>query len=118
MKVREVGNAALHVGVGAALTALVCWNLWFMVLATFLFATLREQAQHRYIINLHQQFSMTPDFPVHKVTKRTFWDWSWLKWHHVFEIAQWVVGSVLGVLAVECFVHRHTVGLAIINAIG
>ena len=72
MKKRETISLALHVTVAAALAALVCWNHWFMVLATFIYAALREQAQHRYILTDW----LTPLEGMHPYTvkKRTSFD--------------------------------------------
>jgi len=99
MKKREIGNAALHVGIGAALAALVCWNHWFMVLATFIYAFLREQAQHRWIIGP----ANLPGYKYYVAEKRTFFDFGWLGRKQVSEIAQWVIGSALACGVWECF---------------
>lgn len=93
MSTRETVNFILHVIVGAALAALVCWNSWFIVLATFIYAFLREQAQHRWII---AESSFTPSllsFKLYSVTKRTFFDFSWVTVRRMFEVLQWVVGA-------------------------
>jgi hypothetical protein len=100
MKKREITNLILHVCVGYSLALLVCWNSWFIVLATFIYAFLREQAQHRYEITKHQQFSMEPDFPVYKVEKQTFF--GWITTHRMFEVLQWTAGAALARL-LWCF---------------
>jgi hypothetical protein len=102
MKKREVGNLFLHLGVGAALAALVVWNHWFVVLATFVYAFLREQAQHRWVIDLASPGVPDQGDPrTYYVEKRTFFDFSWLGWRQAFEIGQWVLGAVLGCLTWE-----------------
>ena len=83
MKKREVGNLVAHIVVGGALAALVCWNVWFMVLATFIYAALREQAQHRYIITPEPGLK-----PLVRAEKRTFWDFGWMTWHRIWEVLQ------------------------------
>lgn len=92
MKKREIGNLALHVVVGGAITALVMYQPLFIILATFIYASLREQAQHRYIL------TQAPDSRCAKyftAEKRTFFDFGWLGKKQVFEIAQWTVGSAV-----------------------
>jgi hypothetical protein len=91
VKKREAINTTLHIVVGAALAALVCFNFWFAVLATFIYAFLREQAQHRWILKKHMQFSMEPDFPVYTRQKQTFF--GWITGHRIWEVFQWTLGA-------------------------
>lgn len=102
MKKREAWNLIYHVLGGGALTALVCWNLWFMVLATFIYAFLREQAQHRWMIG--DSFTFQDGSKMFEIEKRTFSDFGWLGWQQVFEILQWTFGST-----VVCTIHHFTV---------
>jgi hypothetical protein len=94
MKKREAWNLVYHTVAGAALAALVAWSIWFMVLATFIYAFLREQAQHRYILTPEPGLK-----PLVRAEKRTFFDFGWLGWRQAFEIAQWTVGAALACLA-------------------
>jgi hypothetical protein len=83
-------NTFLHITVGAALTALVCWNHWFMVSVTFIYAFLREQAQHRYILDKVD----LPNTPIlYRVQRRTFFDFGWMTWHRLWEVFQWTLGA-------------------------
>jgi len=92
-------DIVLHIGVGAVLAALVGWNLWFMVLATFVYAFLREQAQHRYVLIMKEIHIEGGEDGHHQrlyeVDKRGFFDFSWLGGRQVWEIAQWTIGSVV-----------------------
>jgi hypothetical protein len=90
VKKREAISLTLHITVGAALAALVCWNHWFMVLATFIYAWLREQAQHRWVF---------VDGAWGEWRKRTFFDFGWMTGHRIWEVFQWVIGA-----AVVCLV--------------
>jgi hypothetical protein len=85
----------LHITVGAALAALVCWNHWFMVLATFVYASLREQAQHRYILENWSTEEEESDWghKVYKIEKRTFFDFRWMTGHRLWEVFQWTLGA-------------------------
>jgi hypothetical protein len=99
MKKRELGNLCLHIGVGGLLAALVLWSPWFLLSATFVYAWLREQAQHRLIItemgHLH--------YAAYSVEKRTFFDFDWITGHRVWEIFQWVIGALVALVAHEFF---------------
>jgi len=90
VKGREIGNLGLHIGVGGALTALVMWHVLLVNLVVFVFAFLREQAQHRYILTRSKGWAQG----VHAVEKRGFFDFSWLGWKQVREILQWELGSL------------------------
>ena len=92
MKKREIGNLALHVTVGGAFAAAVAWAYWCIIPVTFIWAFLREQAQHRYILT--DTLSGTPRR--YLVKKRTFWDFGWLNRHRFGEVCAWTVGSALG----------------------
>jgi hypothetical protein len=92
MKKREWGNLGLHIGIGGVLTALVMWHILFINFAVFIYASLREQAQHRYEI---ETFTDRGGTKRTRVDKRTFFDFGWLGWHQVWEIAQWVIGSAV-----------------------
>jgi hypothetical protein len=94
MKKREIGNLALHIVVGAALAALVCWHPAFIILATFIYAWLREQAQHRWIIRL------SPHYPkLYEVEKQTFF--GWMTFRRILEVLQWVIGAAVAVGIME-----------------
>jgi hypothetical protein len=99
MKKREALNMVLHIVVGGALAALVIWSYWFLILSTFVYAFLREQAQHRWIIE-------NPDAPIApieqvirwEVRKRTFWDFGWVTSWRMFEVLQWTAGAAAACL--------------------
>lgn len=95
MKKREAYNLVLHVCVGYSLALLVCWNSWFIVLATFIYAFLREQAQHRVGLFLANNCEKAGHFVIYK---RTFFDFGWVTWHRVFEVIQWTIGAALACL--------------------
>ena len=101
MKKREIGNLFLHITVGAALAGLVCWNYWFVILATFIYAWLREQAQHRYILTYtgEQTFEGRMFF----VEKSTFF--GWMTWHRIWEVFQWVLGAALALGGYEIWLR-------------
>jgi hypothetical protein len=102
VKKREAVNLTLHITVGAALAAGVCWNHWFMVLATFVYAFLREQAQHRIEIG-EFIYDAAPENRYHRIKKRTFFDFGWLGWKQVWEIGQWTLGAAVACLVWELF---------------
>jgi hypothetical protein len=83
LKKREAINLGLHIGIGGALAALVMWHPLMIIFDTFIYATLREQAQHRW------------DMDESPPRKRGFFDFGWLGWRQVFEIGQWVIGSAV-----------------------
>lgn len=95
MKTREIGNAFLHLAVGLLLALAASWNHWMLVPVTFIYAFLREQAQHRYILTLHEP---PPEYTLGlwNVQKRTFFDFGWLGKKQAFEIAQWTLGAAIG----------------------
>jgi len=97
MKLRECANAAFHTAGGCALASTVVWSSWFAVLVVFVFAALREQAQHRLRLEEHHYLSREAGHPVYIVEKRGFFDWSWFRWKHAFEIAEWTLGAAGGV---------------------
>jgi hypothetical protein len=98
MKKREAVNLALHIGVGAALAAAVMWHPAFIVLATFIYAWLREQAQHRYILTEATERPRSPgDLQLYVVDKRTFFDFGWMTGHRIWEVFQWTIGSAVAV---------------------
>jgi hypothetical protein len=86
----EPGNFALHFFVPVAMILAVWAYHWYFVLDVAIFAFLREQAQHRYIL------TRIPDERGggHFVEKRTFFDLGWLGWQQVFEIGQWTLGAI------------------------
>ena len=98
MRLREAGNMALHIGVGGALALAVCWSLWMLILGTFIYAFLREQAQHRYELWLY--FSGTD---IYKVKKYSFFDFGWITWHRIWEVLQWTLGAAAAVGAWKLF---------------
>jgi hypothetical protein len=96
VKKREVVNLALHIGVGAALAALVAWHFAWIIFVTFIYAWLREQAQHRYILTRNSGWAQG----VHAVENQTFF--GWMTGHRIWEVAQWVIGAgiVYGILEI------------------
>jgi hypothetical protein len=106
MKKREAVNLALHIGVGAALAALVCWHPAFIILVTFIYAWLREQAQHRWIL---EAYDKDPKSQIlYAATKQTFF--GWMTGHRIWEVFQWVIGAAVAVGIIE-FVRWWSVGL-------
>jgi hypothetical protein len=95
VKKREAVNLTLHITVGAALAALVCWHPAFIILATFIYAWLREQAQHRYILTRSKGWAQG----VHAVENQTFF--GWMTWHRIWEVFQWVIGAAVAVGIME-----------------
>jgi hypothetical protein len=95
MKKRERWNLLLHIAIGGVLAALAMWHPFWIIFDTFIYAFLREQAQHRFI---HGDKLLLDGVPVHTVQKRTFFDFGWLGWKQVFEIGQWTFGSAVVVL--------------------
>ncbi len=95
MKSREIGNLALHVGAGGAITALVMYHPLFIIFATFIYVSLREQAQHRLILIADRETLTTDGKKLFAVEKRTFFDFGWLGKRQMFEIAQWTIGAAL-----------------------
>lgn len=106
MKKREIGNLFLHMGVGGALAGAVLYHHWFLLLATFVYAALREQAQHRYRITSSQVWVVGEQSPVtiHNIEKRTFFDFGWLGGKQVWEIFQWVIGCLVALGVYEFIV--------------
>ena len=102
MKKREITNLILHVCIGYSLALLVCWNHWFIVLATFVYAFLRERAQHRYIFSesytFHPPVEGSTQFVYYRVEKRTFFDFGWVMPHRMFEVLQWTAGAAVACL--------------------
>jgi hypothetical protein len=90
MKKREWGNLGLHIGVGGALTALVMWHVLFINLAVFIYAWLREQAQHLY--DYETEWFPGGSCKLHRVPVGFF---GWMTWHRMFEVFQWVIGSAV-----------------------
>ena len=89
---------ALHMVVAAALAVLILFNHWFIVLATFIYAWLREQAQHRWI--LVENIRLTDDGGrLYRREKSTFF--GWMSWWRMFEVAQWTVGAFVACLVYE-----------------
>ena len=105
MKKREIGNMALHFAVGGLLAAAVAWNHWMMVSATFVYAFLREQAQHRWIIGesrtVHPPTENSTQFVFHQIEKQSFF--GWITGHRLWEVFQWTLGAVIGCGIAELF---------------
>jgi hypothetical protein len=95
MTKREIGNLALHIGVGAALAALVCWHPAFIILVTFIYAWLREQAQHRWVLTADHDKAAADGRTLFRVEKQTFF--GWMTGHRIWEVFQWVIGSAVAV---------------------
>jgi hypothetical protein len=93
VKKREAVNLALHIGVGAALAALVCWHPAFIILVTFIYAWLREQAQHRW------EFTLYEDQGLYSIGKASFF--GWITGHRIWEVFQWVIGAAVAVGIME-----------------
>jgi hypothetical protein len=98
MKKRERWNLVLHLVVGGALAALVMVHPLWIIFDTFIYAFLREQAQHRWIhtreeIPINEYPNQTGK--LFRIEKRTFFDFRWMGWKQVFEIAQWTFGSAV-----------------------
>jgi len=93
LKAKEIGNTALHVLVmGGVLAALPQLSHWWLILCALVWSSLREQAQHRYIlVKSGAEIGGT----LYWVTKRTFFDFGWLGWKQVREIAETTGGAVL-----------------------
>jgi hypothetical protein len=87
------GNSALHFFVlGGVLAALPLIHPRFLVLDALIWAALREQAQHRYIL------TKAPDDRCKKywtAEKRTFFDFGWLGKKQWQEIAETTLGAAL-----------------------
>jgi hypothetical protein len=88
-------NTFWHITVAAALVALVYISHWFLVFDTLIWAALREQAQHRYILET------LPAGHGYTVEKRTFFDFGWLGKKQVWEVIQWTLGAAVVCLAWE-----------------
>jgi hypothetical protein len=105
MTLRDWGNLALHFTVAAALAALILFNHWFIVLATFIYTWLREQAQHRWVLTLVEaHYTEDRADRLYRVRKSTFF--GWMSWWRMFEVAQWTVGSAMACLAYELWSRR------------
>lgn len=100
MKKRDALNIPLHLALGLAVAFAVCWSYWMAIPTTLVWAFLREQAQHRWIIEEHPAIGA----PSTALGKRTFFDFSWLGWQQVFEIAQITTGSAVA-CGVWYFLH-------------
>jgi hypothetical protein len=95
MKKREWISLGLHIVIGAALTATVMWHILMINFAVFVYASLREQAQHRWILEGEPGAISTSGRKLYHANKRTFFDFGWLGKKQVAEIAQWVLGSAV-----------------------
>jgi hypothetical protein len=104
MKKRDIGNLFLHLGFGLAFALAVGWNYWTLIGVVLVFAFLREQAQHRYILDAYDKDPLGQI--LYGVNKRTFFDFGWLGWKQVSEIAQWTGGSAIGVALWEFLLSR------------
>jgi hypothetical protein len=94
MKKREIGNTILHIVLASSLTALVMWHVLFINLAVFVYAALREQAQHRWILE-HRVAKPMFNWDLYSIEKRTFFDFGWLGKQQAWEIAQALIGSAV-----------------------
>lgn len=85
MSKKNWAQAGEHFGLGLAFTIAIL--LWFplVILVTFIWAWLREQAQHRYIVNDENRI----------IGEHTFFGWT--TWHSMKEVFQWTAGSAVGV---------------------
>ena len=106
MKKRELKNFAYHVLLALVLVSLVLVHRYFLLLDVFIWAALREQAQHRYDFD-------APAFVVGDCVvprKRTFSDFGWLGGKQVGEIFQCVLGAFLALGAYELLLWFKIVG--------
>lgn len=87
---RELGNGIAHFVIGGGLAALVLWNYWFLVPATFVYAWERERGQHRYDLERADSPDIAGLYLVHKPGF-----FGWLTWHRVFEVIQWTAGAAI-----------------------
>jgi len=98
-------NSVLHIFVmGALLAALPLISHWFLVFDAFIWATLREQAQHRYAIG---DKLLLDGVPVYTVQKRTFFDFGWLGEKQVREILETTLGALLLVSGYDVWMRFH-----------
>jgi hypothetical protein len=100
MKSRETWNLVAHFTVAYVLAALVCWNFWFVVLATFIYAWLREQGQHRWVILTVDDLVCERKY--NTVYKQTFF--GWMTWHRIWEVFQWTFGAATACGIWQCLV--------------
>jgi len=99
--VKVNGDSALHFFVmGGILAALPLVHHWFLVLDAFIWAALREQAQHRFLLT-HPGDLRCENYWI--VKKRTFFDFGWLGWKQVQEIAETTVGAAVLLGAYEIY---------------
>lgn len=98
MSLRETINMSLHILVGFALAFAVAWNHWMMLLATFVYAWLREQAQHRWILR-RDPIQLLDEPELFMVEKESFFGWVTL--HRVWEVLQWTIGAAIACLIAE-----------------
>jgi hypothetical protein len=101
MKKREIKNMAYHFFVPVVLIGLIYLNHWFLVLETFLYVWLREQAQHRWI---HEEFAtgLGPHVighTVYTIEKQTFF--GWMDWHRMGEVLVATAGAIVACLVWE-----------------
>ena len=110
MKKRETINLLLHITVGGVLTGLVLWQSYFVLLMVFIFAWLREQAQHRKI--LIEEGTVTGfelgTVRTYRVEKETFF--GWMTGHRIFEVFQWVIGCFVALVLYELLIWFKLVG--------
>ena len=105
MKKREAVNLTWHLVVGCALALAVSWRFWLIVPVTFIYAWLREQAQHRWIITKVTGPNVYGSLNLYALDKETFF--GWMTGHRIWEVFQWVIGAAAGVgiwLAIRYFV--------------
>jgi disulfide bond formation protein DsbB len=100
MRSREIGNIAYHFFGAIALVGAVYISHWFLVLNTFIWASLREQAQHRYILEDLGHFDGY-ESRLYAVHKRTFFNFGWLGKKQAWEITQWTLGAIVACLIWE-----------------
>ncbi len=72
MKLKDVGDNALHVVGGLAISLAIMWCYWLSIPALFVVGFLREQAQHR-----DEGF------------------FGWITTHRMIEAAMWSVGAII-----------------------
>jgi hypothetical protein len=100
------GNSALHFFVlGMVLAVLPLVHHWFLALDAFIWAALREQAQHRYILDYP---IVSGDKILYEAKKRTFFDFGWLGKKQWQEIMETTLGAVLLLGAYEIYLAYGT----------
>jgi hypothetical protein len=89
-------NTFLHILGGFLIALAILWNGWLAVPALLVVGFLREQAQHRWIIERNADGwdeAYLKLHGLHHVKKQTFF--GWITGHRLWEVAQWGIGGAL-----------------------